>query len=261
MGPMMVTSLTAGAAGFFSRGRGGCETGQSSPENVACRVFVGVDGVPAALDRRTPLGWRGSRLRCARRLRSGRRCAGGPRRSPHVQPLPLWRAGSTRTGPSPRHGCFGAGRSWRRPGWAGTGLAGRDRGGGPVAGPCCGSSGPPRPAGHSGRRAPVPRGGGSCGAGWRACDGGPPASLWLCDGCWNPAACGPGPVGRCPAWRRRPAPSQGWAHAGRRRWWRSWRSRHRYRLRPWWAPGAGSAPGRRTGPASSGALGGEPGWS
>src|SRR5687768_6848079 len=43
----MVTSLTAGAVSFFSRSRGGCETGQSSPEDVARGVLVGVDGVPA----------------------------------------------------------------------------------------------------------------------------------------------------------------------------------------------------------------------
>jgi hypothetical protein len=43
----MVTSLTAAAASFFSRSRGGCETGQSSPENVTCRVFVRIDGMPA----------------------------------------------------------------------------------------------------------------------------------------------------------------------------------------------------------------------
>jgi hypothetical protein len=43
----MVTSLTAETASFFSRGRVGCETGQSSPEDVACRMLVGVDGVLA----------------------------------------------------------------------------------------------------------------------------------------------------------------------------------------------------------------------
>ena len=92
-----------------------------------------------------------------------------------------------------------------RPGWSGSGR-------GPVAGPCCGSSGPRRPAGRSDRRAPVRCGGGSCGAGWRSCGGGLPGSLELCDGCWSPAACGPGPVGRWPVWRRRPARSPGWAH-------------------------------------------------
>jgi len=44
-----VTSLTVGAAGFFSRSLVGCEKGQSSPEGVAGGVFVGV-GVVAAAD-------------------------------------------------------------------------------------------------------------------------------------------------------------------------------------------------------------------
>ena len=42
-----MTSLTAEAASFFSRSVG-CVTGQSSPQDVACGVFVGVGGVPAA---------------------------------------------------------------------------------------------------------------------------------------------------------------------------------------------------------------------
>ncbi|MGH9074066.1 MAG: GNAT family N-acetyltransferase [Acidimicrobiales bacterium] len=40
--------------------------------------------------------------RCARRQRSDQSCAGGPLRAPHVQPLPLWRAGLERRLPSPR---------------------------------------------------------------------------------------------------------------------------------------------------------------
>src|SRR4029450_6844408 len=51
----MVTSLTAGAASLFSRGRVGCETGQSSPENVTCRVLVGVESVRAPPTGEPPL--------------------------------------------------------------------------------------------------------------------------------------------------------------------------------------------------------------
>jgi len=43
-----VTSLTAEAASFFSRSLVGCEKGQSSPEDVAGCVVVGVGLVPAA---------------------------------------------------------------------------------------------------------------------------------------------------------------------------------------------------------------------
>jgi len=42
------TSLTAEAASFFSRSLVGCEKGQSSPEDVAGCVFVGVGLVPTA---------------------------------------------------------------------------------------------------------------------------------------------------------------------------------------------------------------------
>jgi len=43
-----VTSLTAEAASFFSPSLVGCEKGQSSPEDIAGGVFVGVGLVPTA---------------------------------------------------------------------------------------------------------------------------------------------------------------------------------------------------------------------
>ena len=43
-----MTSLTAEAASFFSRSAG-CVTGQSSPQDVACGMFVGPSGVTTAL--------------------------------------------------------------------------------------------------------------------------------------------------------------------------------------------------------------------
>jgi Rieske Fe-S protein len=48
-GDRLVTSLTTAeaAGGFLSHSWVGCETGQSSPEDVAGRVLVGVEGVPA----------------------------------------------------------------------------------------------------------------------------------------------------------------------------------------------------------------------
>ncbi len=44
---LAVTSLTAEAASFFSRSLVGCEKGQSSPEDVAGGVLVGLGDMPA----------------------------------------------------------------------------------------------------------------------------------------------------------------------------------------------------------------------
>jgi len=46
--PAQVTSLTAKAVSFFSPSLVGCEKGQSSPEDVAGGVFLGVGLVPTA---------------------------------------------------------------------------------------------------------------------------------------------------------------------------------------------------------------------
>ena len=95
-----MTSLTAEAGSFFSRSVG-CVTGQPGPQDVACGVFVGVGTVPTAATSEYRLG-DAVLFGC---VPAGFATVGGvpginlnPIR---VQRLPLWRAESRRTAPSP----------------------------------------------------------------------------------------------------------------------------------------------------------------
>jgi hypothetical protein len=256
----MVTSLTAAAVSLFSRSRG-CETGQSSPENVTCCMFVGVESVPAP-----PTG----EHRLAGAVLLGGVPAGftavGGMSGVHLDhhTSSLFRFGAQDRYELSPAGVMDASVQ--------AGL-----GGGPVGQepalmvgirPGAGSPdhvpdlqvlhdqqamvGDERPGRVMVEVAALV---GELAVPGRDRRSGSTTVVR------TPLLAGQGLLSVAQLGGSSPPPSQDWAPAGRRRWRRSWRSRHRYRLPPWWAPRAASAPGRTTGRASTGALGGESGWS
>ncbi len=200
-----MTSLTAVAASFFSRGVG-CVTGQSGPQDVARGMFVGVGKLPAPLTSEHRLGdavlfgcvlagfarsevWRGSTsITVRQRLPLWRQ---------NRDELPLARIGDTSVQP-------GLGRC--TVGQEGRDCRGRERVW-PGA-PWWRSPSPPPRSGH--RSAPVCGRfcGGSRAGSWRPCGVERPPSHVGGAGCSTPAGRGPAAAGRRPAGRGGASPAR-----------------------------------------------------
>ena len=255
-----MTSLTAGAASFFSRSVG-CVTGQPGPQDVACGVFVGVGAVPAASTSEYRLG-DAVLFGC---VPAGFAAVGGvPGIDFDHGASSVFRFGAQNRDelPPARIGdTSNSARSWPPRRWAGTGRGSRGRGRVWPGATCWRSPGSPRRSGRRSLRACGRFCGGSRGGSWRSCDAEQPPSHVGGPDCWTPAWRGPAAAARRPIRRRRCEPSADWAHDRRRRWWRNWRSRHRHRPGGRYRAAEWRARHRRTGSASSAGPRGGPGSS